>query len=356
MARRSSALPVRVALICVVASGGLSGCLGLGGDDEQEPAEGEHLIVSVGDSVASGEGNPASSGRRWLRPSRCHRAETSGPRIAAAELIAANPDSGLRFISYACSGATIDWGLLEPFRPRRFQPAEPPQLDRVDALTPRATIDALMISIGANDVGFSKIVTFCATERDCQDSRTFAPAERWAEEGHQPLPTLDAFVRRQLAELRHAYERVDVRVPSEIDRHRVLIAEYFDPTRWPPRTQCAIFRQRLTPDPEEGLVTIKESRWAHDRVLLPLNDLIHAAAEENGWTLVDRVDERFDGHGICAPKEQRWVRTLGESLRMQHDHLGTLHPNEAGHRATAELIRSKLAALLALSATSEDGS
>jgi hypothetical protein len=103
-------------------------------------------------------------------------------------------------------------------------------------------------------------------------------------------------------------------------------------------------------------VTIKESRWAHDRVLLPLNDLIHAAAEENGWTLVDRVDERFDGHGICAPKEQRWVRTLGESLRMQHDHLGTLHPNEAGHRATAELIRSKLAALLALSATSEDGS
>lgn len=355
MARRSSAFPVRVALICVVASGGLSGCLGLGGDDEQEPAEGEHLIVSVGDSVASGEGNPASSGGRWLRPSRCHRAETSGPRIAAAELIAANPDSGLRFISYACSGATIDRGLLGPFRPRRFQPAEPPQLDRVDELTPKASIDALMISIGANDVGFSKIVTFCAGKEDCEDSRAFAPAERWAKEEHQPVPTLDVFVTREITELRNRYERVDRQIPSEIDRNRVLIVEYFDPTRWPGGTQCAIFRGRVAPHPEEGLVTTKESRWAHDQVLIPLNDAIHDAAAESGWTLVEQVDERFDGHGICAPKEQRWVRTLGESLQMQHDHLGTLHPNEAGHRATAELIRSRLADVLGLQAAGQDG-
>jgi hypothetical protein len=89
-------------------------------------------------------------------------------------------------------------------------------------------------------------------------------------------------------------------------------------------------------------------------VLLPLNEVILNAAEENGWTLVDREDESFDGHGICAPKEERWVRTLGESLGMQHDHLGTLHPNEGGHRATAELIRSKLAAVLALPVLSED--
>ena len=190
MARGRSALSTLGALICILASSGLSGCLGFGGDDEQEPAEGEDLIVSVGDSVASGEGNPASSGRRWLRPARCHRAEVSGQRIAAAELIGANPDSGLRFISYACSGATIDHGLLGAFRPRRFEPAEPPQLDRVDDLTPRGSIDALMISIGANDIGFSKIFTFCAENGNCEDSgpslpprggrrRRRSPSRRW---------------------------------------------------------------------------------------------------------------------------------------------------------------------------------
>jgi len=54
---------------------------------------------------------------------------------------------------------------------------------------------------------------------------------------------------------------------------------------------------------------------------------------------VEGLDEPFDGHGICAKNEQRWVRTLGESLDMQHDPKGTLHPNETGHRQLAKRIR-----------------
>lgn len=77
-----------------------------------------------------------------------------------------------------------------------------------------------------------------------------------------------------------------------------------------------------------------------------LNDAIHAAAQRDGWTMVGGVDEAFDGHGICAPKPERWLRTLKESLAMQHDIRGTLHPNEAGHRATAAVIRAKLASVL----------
>ena len=263
-------------------------------------------------------------------------------------MIEAHPDSSLRFLSFACSGATIDRGLLGEFQKGTFHRAEPAQLDRVRQLPHQTDVDALLISIGANDVGFQRIVTFCTIKDRCSNNRTFGPAVEWAAKQHVPVPTLDAFVTQRIAELGQDYDRVDARIPSEIDRGHVLIVEYFDPTRWPVGTQCPVIDERLINHPEEGLVTTAESRWAHDHVLIPLNDAIHAAAQRNGWTVVDGVDEAFDGHGICAPKPERWVRTLNESLAMQHDIRGTLHPNEAGHRATAALIRAKLASVLGL--------
>jgi lysophospholipase L1-like esterase len=319
-----------------------TGCLGIGDDDSSEP---RHLIVSVGDSVASGEGNPAPGLFRWQSPFWCHRSATSGQAIAARELIAAHPDSSFQFVSFACSGATIDRGLLGEFKKGGLRRAEPPQLDRLAAL-PAADVDALMISIGANDVGFQRIVTFCTLKDRCPTNRSFPPAVEWAAQRHVPVPTLDKYVSERIAELGPDYDRVNARIPSAIDRGHVLIVEYFDPTRWPAQHQCPVFDERVIRHPEEGLVTTAESSWARDHVLISLNDAVRAAARRNGWTVVDGVDERFDGHGICAPKPERWVRTLAESLALQHNVSGTLHPNEAGHRATAALIRAKLASVL----------
>jgi lysophospholipase L1-like esterase len=284
---------------------------------------------------------------RWQSPSWCHRSGTSGQATAARELIAADADSSLHFVSYACSGATVDHGLLGEFR-KPFHAPEPPQLDRLDHLPPGAAVDALMISIGANDVGFQNIVKFCALKDRCPSNRSFGPAVELAARQHVPVPTLDEYVTRRIAELGQGYDRVDADIPAGIDRGHVLIVEYFDPTRWPAGTQCPVIDEWLIDHPEEGLVTRAESRWAHDQVLIPLNDAIHAAAQQHGWIVVDGVDEVFDGHGICAPKSERWVRTLKESFAMQHDIRGTLHPNEAGHRATAALIRAKLASVLGL--------
>ena len=104
-----------------------------------------------------------------------------------------------------------------------------------------------------------------------------------------------------------------------------------------------------------GGVTPGESRWAREHVLQPLNDQIHASAEELGWRLVDGVDEGFAGHGLCAGRE-RYVTTASESIfgqgiplggslldrqtyrELLASYKGTLHPNPAGHRATAALI------------------
>lgn len=345
----------RLSVLILVLTAGLAALPGCNDDGEGDPppGEGERLIVSIGDSVASGEGNPAQTKPRWLDPARCHRSETSGQWIAAMQLIRANPEAELGFRSYACSGAAIEHGLTGPFDPWRFQAEVPAQLDRVDELTPPAEIAALMISVGGNDLGFSNIVEFCITKEPCQQSRAYGPAREWAREHGVEPPTLDEFVTERLRELRTDYEKVDGGIPAEIDRSRVIIVEYFDPTRSDKGTYCALFRLHPETLPDEGRVSPKESEWAHDRVLLRLNQAIADAVSAYHWTLVDRVANAFDGHGGCTAKGQRWVLTLPDSLKAQFGHRGTLHPNEAGHRATAELIRPKLAEALGLPADNQ---
>jgi lysophospholipase L1-like esterase len=332
----------------------LVGCGGHDLDEGDLPQAGQHLIVSVGDSVASGEGNPDSGPHPWADPDWCHRSHISGQAIAARELIGSHPDAGLRYVSFACSGATIDEGLLGPqrggFLKRDEQPAQ--LAEQLHGLA--GPIDALMISVGANDVEFAKIVGFCLFHNPCQDSTSFGPAKKWAKIHHVPPPKLSAYVTLRIDELGSEYRRVDERIPDEIPRSHVLIVEYFDPTRTLPTRAlpdgaCPIFNYWIIGHPENGLVSPAESRWAHDDLLIPLNLAIRSAARKNGWTLVSGVDQAFDGHGICAPKAERWIRTVKESLHLQRNKSGTLHPSEPGHQATAALIEPKLAGVLGLS-------
>jgi lysophospholipase L1-like esterase len=310
------------------------------GGDEPESDSGKNLIVSIGDSVAAGQGNPAPTSPAWISH-RCYRSELSGQWIAAERVINADPSPALELRSFACSGATVANGLVGEQDMGPLARPERPQLERLRELAP-SRVRAVMISIGANDVGFSRIVIFCAALPNCPDRTDYKPAREWAKENDRPVPTLRKFVAILISGLPEAYADVEEGIPSKIPRRRVLIVEYFDPTRWPATTPCAIFPWKVFRFHIDDLVTRDESRWAHDDVLAPLNQAIADAAKQHKWKLVDGVDERFDGHGICAPPSERWVRTLDESVAMQHDHLGTLHPNEAGHRATAELIVPQL--------------
>ena len=79
----------------------------------------DFLIVSLGDSVASGEGNPdipwdlspsrrtASSNTPKWELSQCHRSALAGPARAALQLEQADPHTSVTFIHLACSGGRI---------------------------------------------------------------------------------------------------------------------------------------------------------------------------------------------------------------------------------------------------------
>jgi hypothetical protein len=314
----------------------------------------EALIVSIGDSVASGEGNPdvplGLRGLHWLLP-RCHRSLLSGHAEAALAIERADPDQDVAFVPLSCSGARIETGLLKRYRgiaPDRGGLSEPSQLREVNRLARRREIDALLVSIGANDVYFSSVVKLCIAEKECW-RRHFDPERPFAEAGPE-MPLLAKAVEDALAELPAQYAAVEQRLSRKVPRNRVTIVEYFDPTVVAAGGDGASDDDFCAMEVAAGRrIDPREARWAHEHVLGPLNEAVRAAADLHGWRLVEGVDEAFAGHGICArPTRERWVVQLAESAARQGlDFSGTLHPNGRGHVATSRLILPVLEEVLA---------
>ena len=69
----------------------------------------------------------------------------------------------MAFVPLGCSGATVAVGLLGEYRGQRRQ------IDEVNDLAKRREIDALLVSIGANDSLFAPIVSRCLVVDDCEE-------------------------------------------------------------------------------------------------------------------------------------------------------------------------------------------
>jgi lysophospholipase L1-like esterase len=316
---------------------GIAACGSNGGDEEPQPPPpgGDHLVVSIGDSVASGEGNPdVGPGPDWQSP-RCHRSLRSGQAVAAARVL--GDEFGERFVSVACSGAQLDAGLIDGYGGIKRPPGAPDLPSQVDAVADAVegkTVDALVVTAGANDVGFSKIVRLClAPLGPCQRQR-FHPDLSLEDRRQSPDP-MEVTVPKAIAGLGLLYRELADALPPEIPMDRVIIVEYFDPTRGARGQDC----------PYIG-ITPKEMEWARLHVLKPLNAKIAETRDALGWKVVDGVDERFARRGICVD-DGRWVARIEDSLVPQKSGLlGTMHPNSAGHQAIADEIESALAPLV----------
>lgn len=286
----------------------------------------DKLIVALGDSVASGEGNPEGAGpERWLDPP-CHRSAAAGFQQAANQLGEVDRRRSITFVSLACSGARIDAGLLGSYDGIAPAPGAVPYLPQVDRLRELDAgrrgdgggpgVDAVLLSVGANDVRFSSVVKQCALPGDCREG-------------------VKAAVEQRVAALGRRYDQLGDALAAATPEAPVFIAEYFDPTH-------DEFGRFCKDGP--GLTTDAEAQWAYEELLRPLNREIGAAAERNGWQRLGGIASDFEHHGYCA-EEKRWIRTLPEALAMDNP-AGTVHPNEEGHKAIARRVAGPLAALL----------
>jgi lysophospholipase L1-like esterase len=221
----------------------------------------------------------------------------------------------------------------------------PPQVDAMKAMIGQRQVDAVVVSIGINDLGFGSVARFCFD--DGVDAKTAATVDCWA----KPYPTarssttLQAFVRARAAALPGRYARLaDALQRAGIPPEKVYVTEYPDATRDGAGQPCNPLIPYLDGRPfgfrVRGTITRAEAVEAENELIGPVNAALRTAATTYGWHYVSGIAAQSATHGLCAG--QPWFVGVYESLVAQHDVLGTLHPNARGQQAIAGAALSVL--------------
>jgi lysophospholipase L1-like esterase len=295
------------------------------------------LIVAIGDSVASGEGVPDIPGgvhARW-QSRQCHRSARAGPSLAARMVQNRDPTTPVTFVSLACSGATVQEGLVGSYdgaAKKAGEPQLPPQLDVLRQIEASRPVDALVISVGANDVHFSDVVKACVPllhplrARRCFDEK--GTIDRNTDQN------LGQEIARLVSALPTGYDDVGRRIQEiGIPAQNVYLMQYFDPIAGANGAACT---NRVL-----GINAAAIARARKD-ILVPLNDAGETAAKRHNWHYVRGISDLFRGHGYCADSGHAWVVKLTRSLFREHHFVGVLHPNEEGHRQIAPVLADAL--------------
>jgi hypothetical protein len=288
------------------------------------------LIVAIGDSYASGEGNPVQPSPidpQWAyspdpamnaENANAHRSTIAAPAQFALALQRANPHEAVTFVSVANSGASIPVGVLGPMASIGDSSVQlPPEISELKQIMGSRHIDVLTVTVGGDDVRFATI------------------AEQLVENTYFGYPSRAAILSQfnaALAVLPQHFAALS-QAMATLNPGRVLITDYPDITRNQRGEPAAI----LGPG-DVTLINKQDAVLASRRIIPALDAVISAAARAYRWTLVPGIDGDFRTHGY--PSTSPWIRTLGQSLAMQGNDDGTFHPNAAGQRDIAAHLLS----------------
>jgi lysophospholipase L1-like esterase len=289
----------------------------------------DFLIVSLGDSAASGQGNPP-----FTDHGSCDRSEVAFGVQAARRIEEADDRSAVTLVHLACSGATLE-GSLGQGDVRK-------QLRFLKQLVGDRQIDALHLTIGINDLEFTRFLRVCTIEVRCQTAGAEAPSVFGVFSGvftARPITYGDILQRLQAGlparfsgfakELRRLFPK------GQLDGADVYLSGYPNPLHDERGRLC----RTLFPNPigpSKGFIEgdgEREVSWAQDAFLEPLRRMLGAAAGRHGWRFVDVPDALFATRGYCS--QRSWFRGIKRSVaRLNPD--GTFHPTADGHAAMAD--------------------
>lgn len=364
------------------------------------------LIAGMGDSFASGEGNPDGPVRfsrersaayggggkdligyparvgswkaigdkafieenaRWLDQA-CHRSLYSFELRAALQLALEDPHRAVTYVGVACSGAEVTAGLFLRYKGNEWVP-NPPVLSQISAIAqaqcgktdapaqdlPEAyhmqgaikdlqgglvlrkcaieksrKIDLLLVSIGGNDIGFSRLLANAVLA----DQSLLKKLGGWFGEVEGQLEASRALdvVDQRYKSLNRALHNI-LHLPWD-ESDRVILAAY------PPLALLGD-GSATCPDGTAGMDVLADFRLSEKRakdgtwVADKLQRVMASSAKAYGWTFADAHRQAFVGRGICAGYTDN-AFSIADDLRLPRFTNGTWVPyNPADYRAYA---------------------
>jgi hypothetical protein len=350
--------------IAVVGLAGVVLVLVLAAEAGGSPGSPGTAIVSLGDSFISGEGG------RWLgngseplgtrsgtdraaincdgwgicdyEPERVYgSSEESGCHRSDVAPIASAPVPVGQKVNLACSGAKVEnvWPAVRGGLPHFGQV---PQVDALREVAGREDVKMVVVTVGANDVGFGELVVGCAldwarsSERDPVLCRGGARAKVSA-----ALPAMERGLRWVLTGVRRAMSGSGYRRPD----YRLVVMGYaspFPPGRWIRYPELGWSRLNRGGCP----VWNADADWAAKEGTVAIDAAMESTAAAAGAEFLD-VRHALDGHQLCdsrasrvgaagpSPASSEWVRRLAF---VQGSSRESLHPNAYGQRALGACI------------------
>jgi len=323
----------------------------------------DYLVVVVGDSFNSGEGNPDMAGLSddecwcrhetithivndvthtdldmvkpavWLEEG-AHRSFKSGAVQAAAALENYDQHSSVTLVTVATSGAKIDAGLLFP---QHCEWQTVGQIDEVKRCVGTRTIDLLLVSIGLNDLGGKSggvgDILIAAADP--------LPPEFDGTDEYKGLPEALRVIPEKFELLKDKLKILKIK--------SVILIQ-------PPLN---IFRDKenRVRSTDEKLLAFLE--WQDvvkiDMYAFKVGDCQRAAANKFGWTYLDGVVDAFLGHGYFEEyTSDSWFVQAEESCVIQGDWSGMIHPNNRGHAKIKDLLFEKMKQITAIPQAQEN--
>lgn len=218
----------------------------------QGPAKPQIQVVVMGDSTAAGIGNPDPP-----HPSPLGRACERSADTYAVDLGQIN---NWQVLNLACSSATIPVGILGP------QPLGRVTAPAQFAVAKRATrASYVILSVGADDVGWSALLELCAVTPSCNNKPS------------------TAFFQQQLNTFAVGYYQLLRRLAALPSKPTVLVNLYYNPFD---TSQHCLDKVGLTPAKEQSLI----------KLLHALNNVLANGAKATGFLA---VQPDFTGHALC---------------------------------------------------------
>ena len=254
------------------------------------------VIVGLGDSYSSGEGNPRYDVGTDLGADRCHRSFLSWQRLVGVS----SADQ------FACSGARLQ-NLTSG--QHAVAPDNVGQLERLRLRARSKHIDWVALTIGGNDLGFARIL------RDCLDPRTTC------------LPQSEQLQRRQLdalePQLVSAYRSASIAAGGA---HVAVVGyPYLFPNARSRYTGCA------------GMSQVEKVRIRRAQDLVEA--VLKRAAAAAGATFVSTLDA-LRGRELCTARS--WMFPIHVAAGGKADDQQQAHPTACGQAAIARKVVAAL--------------